>query len=120
VQEAANQLLQKARTAANRQGGHANPKEAAARFEAQAKALLDDPASYVLHGLELVASEKTSADIGKLSDLSALSLGVVKWGKRVEGMHERQVASVVFDAAQVRAARPMQVEMAVLGGRPDA
>lgn len=120
VQDAANQLLQKARTAANRQGGHANPKEAVAQFEAQAKALLDDPASYVLHGLELVASEKTSADIGKLGDLSALSLGVVKWGKRVEGTHERQTASIVFDAAQVRAARPMEVEMAVLGGPPGA
>lgn len=120
VQDAANLLLQKARTAANRQGGHANPKEAAAQFEAQAKALLSDPASYVLHGLELVASEKTSADIGKLSDLSALNLGVVKWGKRVEGSHECQTASVVFDAAQVRAARPMEVEMAVLGGRPGA
>ena len=84
------------------------------------KALLDDPASYVLHGLELVASEKTSADIGKLSDLSALSLGVVKWGRRVEGMHERQTASIVFDAAQVRAARPMalarRLSSAAFGG----
>jgi len=106
VQGAANELLQKARTAANRQGGHADPKEATAQLEAQAKALLDDPGNYVLHGLELVASEKTSAELGKFSDLSGVNLGVVKWGKRVEGAHERQTASIVFDPAQVRAAQP--------------
>jgi hypothetical protein len=102
VRTAANGLLQKARTAANRQGGHAHPKEVSAQFEAQAKALLDDPGSYVLHGLELVASEKTWADLGKFSDLSGLNLGVLKWNKSMEGTHERRTASLVFDPAQVR------------------
>lgn len=106
VQGAANELLQQARTAANRQGGHADPKAATAQLEAQAKALLDDPGNYVLHGLELVASEKTSAELGKFSDLSGMNLGVLKWGKRVEGAYERQTASIVFDPAQVRAAQP--------------
>lgn len=103
VQAAANGLLQQARTAANRQGGHAHPKEAARQFEAQAKALLDDPGSYVLHGLERVASEKTSAELGKLSDLSGASLGVLAWGRSMKGTHERRAACVVFDPEQVRA-----------------
>ena len=103
VRDAANGLLQKARTASNRQGGHAQPKVVSGRFEAQAKALLNDPGNYVLHGLELVASERTSAELGKLSDLSGLNLGVAKWGKSMEGAHERRTASVVFDPAQVRA-----------------
>ncbi len=105
VREAANGLLQDARTAANRQGGHAQPKQASGRFEAQANALLNDPGNYVLHGLELVATERTSAELGKLSDLSGLNLGVAKWGKSMEGAHERRTAAVVFDPVQVWAGR---------------
>lgn len=105
VQAAANGLLQQARTAANRQGGQAQPKEAAAHFEALAKALLDEPGNFVLHGLERVTSEKSSAELGKFSDLSGVNLGALKWGKSMEGTQERRTASVVFDPAQGRAVR---------------
>lgn len=108
VQGEVNELLQEARATAGRQMGHAAPKaaEAAAiRLEDRAKALLADTGSYRLHGLELIAHEKTNTDVGTWLDLRKMSLGFLSWGKHIEGAHERVFASIQFEPKILDAAR---------------
>lgn len=111
VQAQANALLQQARAAAAGQSGHANAPQAlahAARLEAQAQALLDDPQSYRLHALERVAhetrSEKTSGLVAGYLDGSNVNLGYLKWGSTAQAAHERRASQVAFDPALLGAA----------------
>ena len=108
VQGEVNELLQEARATAGRQMGHAVPQAAeaaASRLEGQAKARLADTGSYRLHGLEIVAHETTNTDVGAWLDLSKMSLGLLSWGKRIEGAHERVFAAIRIDPKILDAAR---------------
>jgi hypothetical protein len=104
VQAAASRLLQQARAVSAGQAGHAGMREAheqAARLEAQARALLADPAGYRLHAVERLACEASSEKLGGLLDLGHVNLAYVQWGATLQGSHERRTASIVFDPGVV-------------------
>lgn len=109
AQEAANRLLEQARSASTGQGGYEPSKQSkalAGQLNRQAQALLADPASYRLHALEKVSVERSSEALGSLTDpsLNNVSLGVVSWGRKTEGTHERTSNSIEFDPALVNGA----------------
>jgi hypothetical protein len=105
VRQRANALLEQARGASAGQGGHAPSADAlklAEQLEKQAQALLADPASYHLHALEKVATEKTSDKLGGLFDGGYVDLSYVKHGKEAQAAHERVADTIVFDPELVR------------------